>query len=67
MISTTETSKLCFSHDQVTHEITALQFSSNYSSSAIWADTDIRLIVKITAQSVTHTVRIFPTVEDGPK
>ena len=43
-----------FSHDQVPHDITAIDCSSNYNKSAIWADTDIRLIVKITAQSVRN-------------
>ena len=39
-----------FSHDQVTHDITAV----HCSLSAIWADTGIHLIVKITAQSVRN-------------
>ena len=41
-----------FSHDQVIHDITAIDCSSNYSWSVIWGDTDIRLIVKTTTQSV---------------
>ena len=41
-----------FSHDEVTHDLTAVHFSSNYNKSVIWVDTDIRLVVKTTAQSV---------------
>ena len=41
-----------FSHDHITYDITAIDYSSFYRQSAIWADTYIRLIVKITAQSV---------------
>ena len=40
------------SRDQVTHGIAVIHCSSNYNKSAIWDDTDIRLIVKTTAQSV---------------
>ena len=43
-----------FSHDQVTYAISAMDYSSFNRQSAIWADTDIRLIVKITAQSVRN-------------
>ena len=32
-----------FSHDQITYDITVIDCSSNYRSSAIWADTNIRL------------------------
>ena len=39
-----------FSYDQFTHDITTKHCSSNYRQIVIWADTDIRLIVKITAQ-----------------
>ena len=39
-----------FSHVQVTHGIAVIQRNSNDSNGAIWADIDIRLIVKITAQ-----------------
>ena len=43
-----------FLYDRVTHDIITMQRSSNYSQSAIWADTDIglRLVVKATSQSV---------------
>ena len=45
-----------FSHNQVTYDkgLNALDCSLNYSWSAIWADTDIRLIAKITAKRVRH-------------
>ena len=45
-----------FSHDQVAHKITTIHCSSNYSESAIWGDTDIRIMVKTTTQSVIYTV-----------
>ena len=41
-----------FSHDKRTHDIYYHTLCSIYSWSAIWADIDIRLIVKTTAQSV---------------
>ena len=47
-----------FSHDQVTflcYNCHRLQF--NYNESAIWADTDIRLIATITAQSVRISIK----------
>ena len=40
------------SHNQVTYHITAIDYSYFYRQSAIWADTDIRFIVKIIVQSV---------------
>ena len=40
-----------FSHEK-SHITYDIDFSSNYPLSVIWADTDIRLIVKITPQSV---------------
>ena len=43
---------VCFSHDQVTYDITAIDCSSTTAQNAIWIDTDIRLIVEITAQGV---------------
>ena len=52
-----------FSHDEVTHDITAVHFSSNYSWSAIswiWTDIDIRRIVKTTAQSVRRCFKTVP-------
>ena len=44
-----------FSQDQVTHDITVIDCSLNYSQSAIWADIDILLIVNITAFFVNLT------------
>ena len=41
------------SHDQFTYDINAIDCSSNYRKIAIWADTDIRLIVKTTAHNVS--------------
>ena len=32
-----------FSHNQVTHDISAIHCSSNYMKSAVYVDTDIRL------------------------
>ena len=46
--------KIGFSHTMRSQDITAIHCSSSYSKSAIWADTDIRLIVKTTAQSVRN-------------
>ena len=49
---TRKINSVCF----FTYDITAAHFISNYSWSAIWADTDIRLMVKTTAQSVRSIV-----------
>ena len=47
-----------FSHYKVVHDITAIHCGSNYSESAIWADTAIglRLMVKTTTQSVRNMI-----------
>ena len=41
-----------FSHDLVTHYISAIHCSSTYSKMALWHDTGIRHIVKTIAQNV---------------
>ena len=49
-----------FSHDQVTYDISAnIDYSSFNRQIAIWADTDIRLIVNITAQSVSIILLLY--------
>ena len=35
-----------FSHEHVTHDITLINCSLNYSKTAVWADTDIRFMVQ---------------------
>ena len=48
-----------FSHNQVTHDISAIDYSSFNRQSAIWADTDIRVIVNITAQSASIILLLY--------